>query len=191
MNCLDVDRSSLPAALLDLAKQHLRVRHSRDDLLIQTYVGQAIDAIERRCSINLNPADFELEVHHLDAMPCEALPEHMQLALPVNNVRTFTLTDGDGVDQSVSYAIEQSDLGGSGQAWLVGPPITEDDWLMTAAVGIEVATGSPPPAPDIAPAVLAAVLRMTGGYYENRESSAALAVDDYLNELIPIWRPSA
>jgi uncharacterized phiE125 gp8 family phage protein len=189
MNCLDVDRDQLPAALLELAKQHLRVRHGRDDLLIQTYLAQAIELVERRCSINLNPADFELEVHHLDAQPCRTLPEHMRLALPVNNVRTFTLTDGDGIDQSLNYAVEQADIGGSGQAYLVGPPVTGADWLLTAAVGVDVPVPDQAP-PTLAPAVLAVVLRLAAGYYENRESSSALGVDDFLGELVAIWRPS-
>ncbi len=190
MNCLDVDRQVLPAALLETAKSHLRVRHGRDDLLIQTYLAQAIDAVERRCSINLNMADFELEIHHLDATPCVALPEHVRLALPVNNVRSFTLADGDGVDQSISYAVEQSDIGGAGQAYLVGPPVTGSDWLMTATVGLDVPVPTEVP-PNLAPAVLAVLLRLTAGYYENRESSSALAADDFLGELIAIWRPSA
>jgi len=35
-------------------------------------------------------------------------------------------------------------------------------------------------------------MRLTAGYYENRESSSALtAGDDFLAELLTIWRPSA
>jgi hypothetical protein len=45
--------------------------------------------------------------------------------------------------------------------------------------------------PALAPAVLAAVLRLTGGYYETRESASALADDAFLGELAATWRPSA
>lgn len=191
MNCLDVDRSSLPAALLELAKSHQRVRHGRDDLLIQTYLAQALEVVERRCSINLNPADFEIEVHHLQAVPCAVPPPHVRLVLPVNNVRTFTLADAEGVDQSLNYTVEQADLGGTAAAYLVGPAMHDSgNWVMTAAVGIDAATPEDA-ATQLAPAVLSAVLRLAAAYYENRESTSGVLVGDFLAELTAIWRPGA
>jgi hypothetical protein len=184
MNQLTVDRTTLAAALLDAAKAQCRVTHGRDDVLIQQYVAQAIEAVERRCSINLNPALFELDLFTLEALPCVGWPGRCRLALPVNNVHAFTLKDADGIDQADLYTIEQGDLGGSAAAYLVGPAVVAADWAMTVDVGVDTTE-------LLSPAVAAVVLRLTGGYYENRESPSALVVDDFLGELASIWRPSA
>lgn len=181
---LAVDRTALPTDLLDLAKEHLRVRHVRDDVLIGVYLAQAIDAVERRCNINLNPATFSLDVYGCCCLPCVGWPAMARLALPVNNVQTFTLEDSQGIDQAADYAIEQADLGGSAGAYLVGPAVPVAGWAMTAEVGVETAD-------DLSPAVLAVVLRLTGGYYENRESPAALVADEFAVELATVWRPAA
>jgi hypothetical protein len=188
-NLLSVDRAALPDALLDVAKDHLRVRHDRDDTLIRMYVAQAIDVVERKGSINLNPSTFAIDPC---ALPGVAWPAQLwmpagtmgvRLSLPVNNVEAFTVTDADGVDQSDAYEVEQADLGGSAQAYLVGPTIAAG-WAMTADVGVDD--------PDkLAPAVLAVVLRLVGGYYETRESASDLTDDTFVDELVAVWRPSA
>jgi Phage gp6-like head-tail connector protein len=191
VNLISVNRTTLPAAMLDLAKSHIRVRHDRDDALITQYLAQAIEAVERSCSINLNPAVFALDIFRLvpplvpGLYPCygSSLPP-MRLALPVNNVTAFTLDDADGVDQSADYTIEQADGGGSAASYLVGPRLqSTSGWTMTVDVGLEDPDG-------IAPAITAAVLRLTGGFYENRESSSALVVADFGAELMSIWRPT-
>lgn len=182
---LSVDRAALPAALLDIAKSHLRVRHDRDDLLIGQHLAMAIDQVERRCNINLNPAVFTIDPLAVTSWPVGWWPANTRYVLPVNNVHDFTLLDGEGVDQSDGYAIEQADLGGSASAYLVGAPlISGAGWALTLEVGVDD--------PDaLTPAVLAAVLRLTGGYYENRESPSAVVVGDFLGELASVWRPSA
>lgn len=181
---LSVDRAALPTAMLDLAKAHLRVRHDRDDTLVGVYIAQAIDEVERRCNINLNPAVFALDVYACVPMPCIGWPAVARLALPVNNIASFTLEDAEGIDQAGPYVIEQADLGGSAGAYLVGPVVPAAAWAMTADVGIDD--------PDaMSPAVLAVVLRLVGGYYENRESPAPLVVDEFAGELAAVWRPFA
>ena len=187
MNALNVDRTTLPAALLDTAKLHLRVYHTRDDALIAQYLAMAIDEVERRCNINLNPAVFALEPVTLTPGPYAGWPGLARYALPVNNVHAFTLDDADGEDMADSYTIEQADLGGSAGAYLVGVPLvarTVAGWTMTVDVGLDTPD-------DLSPAVTAAVLRLTGGYYENRESPSAVVVDDFLGELTAVWRPNA
>jgi hypothetical protein len=190
MNLVSVDRLTLPAAMLATAKEHLRVRHDRDDGLITQHLAMAISAVERRCNINVNPAVYALDAPALALAPlrpstallwpCAASPRY---ALPVNNVVGFTLLDADGVDQSAGYAIEQADLGGSAAAYLVGAyPLAAIGGVLTLDVGMD--------APEqIDPAVAAAILRLTGGYYENRESPSAVVVDDFLGELAAVWRP--
>lgn len=184
MNCLSVDRTTLPQAMTDLAKAHLRVYHARDDTLIGVYLAQAIDEVERRCNINLVPATFALDVPALVLVPCRTYPAQARWALPVNNVQAITLEDADGTDQSDAYAIEQADLGGSASSYLVGPPIPAAAWTMTADVGVDDPD-------DLAPAVLAVILRLVGAYYENREAPQAVVVDDFLGELAAVWRPTA
>jgi len=184
VNQLSVDRVALPTALLDLAKEALRVRHDRDDVLIGVYLGQAIDLVERQGNININPATFALDLAQLVFVPCAGWPAQMRLALPVNNVTAFTLEDSAGVDQAANYAIEQADLGGSASSYLVGAPIPVAGWAMTVDCGIDDPD-------DLAPAVLAAILRLTGAYYENREAPSALVAEEFRAELAAVWRPAA
>ena len=128
-NLLTVDRTTLPQAMLDTAKAHLRVTHTRDDSLIAAYLAQAIDTVERQSNINVNPATFALQPPNAYPCPCVPYssagqpPGTARLPLPVNNVSAFTLVDGDGADQAASYSIEQADLGGSATSYLVGPAI--------------------------------------------------------------------
>jgi uncharacterized phiE125 gp8 family phage protein len=183
MNRLQIDRSTLPDALLPLAKEHLRVRFTRDDGLITSLVSDAIDAVERRCSLNLFRATYALR---LDACRqqyrCDAT-DLMRYELPVNNVVAVTVTDGAAVDWSTFYEIEQADFGGAGAAWIVGPSMSGAGWMAEVDCGVDDPD-------DLAPAVRVAVLRLAAAYYEARESFVTVVDTDYLGELLSIWRPS-
>jgi uncharacterized phiE125 gp8 family phage protein len=181
--CTSVDRETLPDALLDLAKSHARVSHTRDDALITQYVAQAIDQVERRCSINLNPASYTVVLDVL--APCAVLPTGpVRVRLPVNNVGEFLVLDADASDVSAGYTVEQADLGGALPAYLVGAAPTVPGWQLQAQVGVEAPE-------DLSPAITAAVLRLAAAYYENREASVALTMDEFAPELVAIWNPSA
>ena len=183
MNLIAVDRTTLPAALLIEAKEHMRVRHDRDDSLISTYLGMAIAAVERRCNIRLNPSTYEIDGFELRLDSCDHAANAFRYRLPVNNVQTITdLTQSGGPDQAAQYTVTQSDAGGSGNSYITGPSLYGLGWTLTAEVGID------DPA-DLDPAVLSCLYRIAAAYYESRETNAPVFVDDFTSELLQVWRP--
>jgi uncharacterized phiE125 gp8 family phage protein len=194
LHCLSIDRQALPAAMLGTAKAHARVDHARDDTLISQYLAQAIDEVERHCSINVNPASYEVALDTLTA-PCTwPAPNAWRVRLPVNNVEGFTLFDAGGVDLSDQVTIEQADIGGAYPAYLVGTGALAAGCTLALDVGVAFIVPGTTPAPDVlpmAPSIAAAVLRLTAAYYENREASVALVLEQFAPELVSIWNPSA
>ena len=173
MTRMTVDRDVLPVALLALAKSQMRVEHNRDDVLITEQLRAAIVGVERRCSININPAQFAFEGCDITATG----------RLPVNNVSAIVSLFSGGVDVSSNYGIKQDEMGGNAHAYLVGPTLNSNDAVLVVDVGMQTVDA-------IDPAITAAVLRITAAYYENRETFAPVFVDDFLGELIAIWRPA-
>ena len=183
MNLITVDRTTLPAALLIEAKEHMRVRHARDDSLISTYLGMAIAAVERRCNIRLNPATYEIDGFELRLESCSHAENRFAYRLPVNNVQAITdLIQSGGPDQAAQYTVTQSDAGGSGNSFITGPSLYGNGWTLKAEVGIDDPL-------ELDPAVMSCLYRIAGAYYESRESNAPVFVDDFTSELVSVWRP--
>lgn len=186
---ISVDHDLLPSLLLPQIKEHLRVRHDRDDMLITNYVAASIGLIERKCNVSLDPASY---VCTTDELGCPTsyrrTPSQRSWRLPVNNVRSVTIDDGlvPPTDYSASFAVWNPDLGGNGSSFLVaadGTPLSTS-WQLQIEAGIDDAD-------QLAPAFFALIARMTGGLYENREASSALWADTWDSELMALWRPSA
>jgi hypothetical protein len=183
VNLITVDRTTLPAALLLQAKEHMRVRHDRDDTLIATYLSMGIAAVERRANINLNPTEFEIDGYELRLDSCNHAANAYRYRLPVNNAYELTAIAQDGgADVAASYTISQSDAGGSGNSYINGPTLYGNGWKLTVEVGIVDPL-------ELDPAVLSCLYRIAGAYYEARETNAAVFVDDFTSELVSVWRP--
>jgi hypothetical protein len=182
---LTVDRDALPALLLPDVKEQMRVRHTRDDVLISTHIAMAISAVERKANVSINPAEYEIRIHHLRACAHPGAPESVRWRLPVNNATEIvSLTDAGAVDAAAYYSLEQADQGGNADSYLVGPPTYGSGWLLRVKVGMAtVAT--------IDRALLSLIYRISGAYYEARESFAPVYVDDFMGELVAAWRPEA
>jgi len=183
VNLLLVDRTTLPTALLPQAKEHMRVRHIRDDTLITTYLAMGIAAVERRCNIKLNPATYAVDGFELRLDACNHSTNRYRYRLPVNNVSAISdLIQSGGADQAASYSVEQSDAGGSGNSYIVGPSLYGFGWSLQVEAGVD------DPA-EIDPAVLSCIYRIAAAYYEARETNAPVFVDDFTSELVAAWRP--
>lgn len=186
INRKTVDHAALPALLLPQMKEHLRVRHDRDDGLITTYIASAIGLIERKCNVSLDPATVIATADELRRCGYLALGGQSYL-LPLNNVRSALVTDATATDLSDDFEVWNPDFGGNGSSflvdrtsgWLIGA-----GWLLELEVGVDDAT-------KLAPAFFALIGRMTGSLYENREASSALFEDTWASELMGLWRPCA
>jgi hypothetical protein len=184
-----VDHDVLPAALLPMVKEHLRVRHDRDDTLITSYIASAIGLLERQCNIALEPASYVCTADELNPGAVGPQRPLLSYALPLNNVRVATLTDEAAeppADHSDEFELWNPDFGGNGSSYLVqvAPPVPLAlGWLVELDVGVLDSA-------DLAPAVAVLIARMTGALYENREASAALWADTWAAEVQALWRPA-
>jgi hypothetical protein len=181
---LTVDRDALPALLLPEVKAQMRVRHARDDGLISTHIAMAISAVERKGNVSINPAEYEIAIHHLRGCAYPGSSESVRWRLPVNNATEIvSLKDAAGVDAAAAYSLEQADQGGNADSYLVGPPIYGSGYSLRVKVGMATTAA-------IDRALLSLVYRISGAYYEARESFSPVYVDDFMGELVAAWRPA-
>ena len=183
-----VDHVALPTTLLPKVKEHLRVRHVRDDALITTYIASAIGLIERKCDVSLDPATYVLTTDELGGGLRAPAAGGCSYTLPLNNANKATVTDEATPpnDLSTDFTIWNPDYGGNGSSFLVAKQGKSlgTGWLITLEVGITDET-------KLAPAFFAQIARITGSLYENREASSALWESAFDAELMALWRPSA
>lgn len=187
---ISVDTATLPTALLPTAKAHARVEHTRDDPLFITYIAASISMIERKCNVSLNPAVYLMTPDELaPPTPRPACGYRMGWALPVNNANAVLIVqsgDPGAPDISTDFQLWSPDYGGSASSYLVE---TAGQQLPgTARLTVDVGVTN---VPDLAPAFLGIILRLTASMYENREASTGLFDDTFADELVGLWRPFA
>ena len=173
------DWTTLPAALLPLAKQHMVVTFPDDDIVITEYLQWAIGYCEQFFGWQI----FSAAV----AWTPPALGTVARYQCPVQPVSAFTVMSG-AVDVSNEYALEQSSPMQS--PWLVkkdGEPFPADA-AITLTTGYAAAESIPPPA-------RANILRIAGTLYEHRESISAIDLEQmpfWLNDMLGgLWIPRA
>lgn len=180
-----VDRNAIPTALLDSVKQHLRVRHARDDALITRYIASAVSLIERKCNVTMDPTVYVCTADELGHPPMQ----ECTWSLPVNNVHKVEVNDEQTppVDHAAAFQLWNPDYGGNGYSYLVAINGTriQASWTLKLEAGLVT------PADDMSPAFFALLARMVGSLYETREASAELYGDSWADELAALWRPCA
>jgi hypothetical protein len=146
-----LDRSALPAALLPLAKSHLRVDGTYDDLYITDAIKRAINWFERVTNVSVNPVTWTWTPSSGNF--CNGLAQ-----VPVSPVNSFTV-DADG-DISAGYTITAMSTHGVGLYVMAG------DFADGMAVAIPSGYAD---ADELDPGITDAILRYTSHLYENRE----------------------
>ena len=108
---------------------------------------------------------------------------------PSNNCREFDSAHGTArrrrVDISAGFQLWSADPGGNGASYLLGLEgycLPYGAQITSLKVGVETAD-------TLAPAFFAAIARITGSLYENREASAELMASGFDDELAALWRP--
>jgi hypothetical protein len=190
MDRISVDRAALPALLLDSIKLHCRVYHVRDDAILLTYIGAAIGIAERKCNVNLNPAEYLVTTDELGSTCTHAaLGPRLTWPLPLNNVHAFTVmqsADAGAPDITADFELWSPDFGGSASAYLV--PLAGKALPTTALISLGVGIED---ADDLAPEFFSLIARITASQYENREASSDLWTETFREELASLWRPFA
>jgi uncharacterized phiE125 gp8 family phage protein len=174
---LTVDRDALPANLLPLAKQHLRITFDDDDETLTHYLRHAIRQFENFSGWQISMAEVEW------------LPETAGQACvssPIQPVSGFTVDDA-GVDVSADYEL-RTGLDMTAPVFLC----RKDDAAFPAGIKVGLVAGYVD-ADDLDPAAESAVLRIAATLYEHRESVTTLSVEQmpfWMNDILcGIWVP--
>jgi uncharacterized phiE125 gp8 family phage protein len=146
-----LDRAVLPAALLPIAKSHLRVDGTYDDAYITSAIARAISWFERVTNVSVNPVTWAWSPDH--GSFCNGLA-----SVPVSPVNSFTVDAGG--DVSAAYTITTMSTHGIGLYALAGA------WADGMAVSIPSGYAD---VAELDPGITDALLRYTAHLYENRE----------------------
>lgn len=144
-------------AILPLAdcKEHLRVRHDDEDVLISQLRDAAIGHVERGSGVVLAPAQFRWTLRSFS--PRVELPMR-----PATSIEATAYEDASGAEQPyTARLVDGYALPAVNEAWPTAYGYAAIDF--TAGIA----------APDDAPELLAAVKLLLGHLYNHREASAA------------------
>jgi uncharacterized phiE125 gp8 family phage protein len=147
-----LDRTVLPAALLPIAKSHLRVDGTYDDAYITDAIKRAINWFERVTNVSVNPVTWAWTPDEDDF--CEEAA-----TVPVSPVRSFTVSAAAS-DISNNYTLGTMSLHGVGLYVIEGAFATGMKVTMPSGY-LDLAT--------LDPGIADAVLRYTAHIFENRE----------------------
>ena len=174
----DPNYTVLPQALLETARQHMRVTFFDDDDQILKCLKWAISYVENFTDLRIFPTDV--------AWLPEATTES-RLQCPVQPVSSFTATV-DSLPVSMQYRLERTST--AMPVWFARIDGT------AIADGINIALiGGYADAAKLPPALEGNILRITATLYENRESITSFSLDQipfWLNDMLTnLWVPRA
>lgn len=177
----EIDYLTLPTALLDVAKQHLRVDFDDDDQIITRYIASAIDHLEQFSGWRINPASVAWS---------PVLTDAYAYATPLKPIGSHTVMAGDPpqVDVSTDYVIVADSMIMPWYLMRKDKTPFHADATITLVAGFTDIVKIPPRINDV-------ILRITGTLYENRESvtqPAFLQLPSWWNDVLSgIWIPRA
>lgn len=149
------DLTSLPAALLAQAKQHLRIDGSYDDAFVESIIARAIGRFEQVNEVTINPTEVLWTVKQTDFVDGAA-------TAPVRPATISTIEEGEPpVDVSSDYqlVLKWNSIHGIPIEVLQGPA---GALSATLTCGFATAADLPPPVLDV-------VFRYAAHLYEHRE----------------------
>jgi uncharacterized phiE125 gp8 family phage protein len=174
-----LDRSALPAAMLQLAKSHCRIDGSYDDAYVTATLARSIAWFERVTQISVNPVTWSWFPDQGDFVGGVA-------AVPVSPVNSFTVKDAAAVDISSGYAITTMSTHGIGLYALKGSYV--------AGMSVAIVSGYQNVG-TLDPGISDILLRYTAHLYENREIlvlGTDAATPGWINDVIAgYWMPRA
>lgn len=176
------DMTTLPTALLDTAKKHMRVNFTDDDALIQGYVAAAIEYFEVFSGLTIFDSEAgwtpDAAFDHWDAA-------NQAVRCPIQPIREW-VADDDGTDVTANYAITGATSGAirGGGVYLTSTTGTSQS-MIGAGITFAIIAGYDD-ASKIPPSILNLILRSAARLYEDRESTTEISmatVPDWMFEL--------
>lgn len=181
-----VDRATLPAALLPVAKVQCRVDFTDDDALLTDLLARSIDLYERKTGLSIFKRDFAWGPDSFDVVTEDGV------LCPVQPLGVLTVKDSTDTDVSADYVLAGNQIDGQASGLYLQPVAASgtmpDGLAITAEAGYTDAT-------KIAPGTLDAIMRIVAHLYANRESVSELLLretDWWMDDLIVgTWVPRA
>jgi len=174
-----VDRATLPANMLSIAKTHLRVTFADDDDYIRLCLSRAIDLFERH-------AGWFVFTRTIEWSP--SVDGSVRLSIPVQPIDGMTVLDSGGVDVSADYRAFPDHEALRWYFERLDKAALPAGLKVTLVAGFADLTNLPPSVTDI-------TLRLTAYFYENRESIASYSLEQvpqWMNDLLlGNWIPRA
>lgn len=171
----DVDYETLPAAMLDLVRQHMRVAFNDDDETIAEYLRWSISYAEESTGLKVfdSRVDWYPEVNASRAQ------------CPMQPVSAFAATV-EGVDVSSQYRLERTAL--TAPTWFVR---TSGD-AIAAGILVALTVGYADQA-KIPPGLKGNIIRTASTLYEFRESVTSFSLEEipgWCNDILTgLWVP--
>jgi hypothetical protein len=149
------DLTTLPTALLSMAKRHCRIDWDYDDSLVMSVIARAIARFEQTNEVTINPTTV-LWIPAPEEFTASGAPT------PVRPITAFIATSG-ATDISANYAIVLK--------WdsIHGVPIQLLEGAMPTTGGLELMLQLGYTTTSLPPAVLDVVMRHTAHLFEHRE----------------------
>lgn len=180
-----IDRATLPAALLPLAKLHARVDYDDDDPLIIDILGRVIDLIERKTGQAIFASAAEWTPDSFDVLTTHGV------LVPVQPVAAMTVEDADGNDVVDQYKLVGNRIQGRAAGLYLA---RVDGGAIPAGLVITMTLGNAA-VTELVPAMVDSVMRFMAHLFANREAINDLllrAADSWADDLISgSWVPRA
>jgi hypothetical protein len=183
-----IDRTTLPAALLPLAKQQMRVTFTDDDSLITFKLQHAIDLFERLTGYAVYRASWTWAPGTDEWIKPETAPADLTgsswAPVPVMRTTAFAVKDSSNVDVSASFAVS-----GLGSVDSIAPQYAYPKVTGATAAPIFTLTAGFVDQATIAPSIVDIIIRIAAWLYEYREVQNVPGIDNvpYANSLITTW----
>jgi uncharacterized phiE125 gp8 family phage protein len=175
---IGVDRATLPANMLSIAKSHLRVTFDDDDEYIRLCLSRAIDLFERH-------AGWFVFTRTVEWTPPNG---KVLLPTPVQPIDGMTALDSLGSDVTAQYRIYANHETLRWYFERLDKAAIPAGLKVTLIAGFASMANLPPSVTDI-------TLRLTAYFYENRESIASYSLEQvpqWMNDLLlGNWIPRA
>jgi uncharacterized phiE125 gp8 family phage protein len=180
LSVVDRDNDYLPGALLALAKMHMRIVSTTDDVYIKNVILRAINEFEIKTDTLLNPVELQWSPVSGDFntdLGWAVIPE-----TPLNVDAGWTVKDGTATDVSANYQLLTVATKGVGRYALGGSFVS--GMMLDFNCGYDDISQMPG-------GIQNAILLYTGYLYENREGQITTSWNDrWLNFIAQWWKPS-
>ena len=173
----ELDKDTLPDAMLDMTRKHLRIDFDDDDDSIKLYLQWAIGYVQHFTGLQIFGATTTFKPDGGGA----------KVQVPVQPVnQTFVASDADAVTVTADYAMSTSGLASPVYLSRV------DGAAIPTGMTFVLDAGFGDPA-DLDPALHGNIVQMAATLYEHRESITTLSVDEvpyFLTGMIAgLWVP--